>query len=820
MGCIDKMMQHMTLMQEGPINTLALNRDCNKVVVTGRNVFKVCEIKDTGFVERDNIRTGKNSNLNFSCNDASWNPVDEQWLATAATNGAVVLWNIQKSIKLKQETVYNDHKRTVNKVTFHGSEHNMLLSGSQDGTMKYFDIRMKAAVMTFVSNAESVRDVQFNPHQCFSFAAVSENGTVQLWDLRRQDRCEKQFTAHSGPVFACDWHPENKTWLATAGRDRAVKVWDLGYRPVLEHTVTTMASVGRIKWRPQRMYHIASCALVIDSVIHVWDVRRPYIPHASFNDHKDITTGIAWRGSPDVLLSTSKDSYLIQHVIADAERPMEKANPICVTYNSKGSLTSASVDRNSKKNKHPTLPRKPKLESEDYPAVRCSIYVFENVKPTPAQVFRDCAQNYWLQTTTGKSLSEICDHNAVVAANAGRLQVATIWRVVKLLFGFSGLEFAPTSAVASVGSSRPVPVNKEESEPGDSSKDASSRAGTRHQSGNVAFPTQQTGQQSEPLVNGSGSNNSNSAPTSNSNERGVSDTSGGVSEEAESEVEDIDSQIMLSHIASGSHFNTSDFFFGDAEADVLNDFGDTSDSVQGSKNSGETDQQQQQQQSSQMDWILPCEAFQLRHEIKDRSPPPEHFTSHCFAGTRIEAQMVEVEDTTSALLCLPGSSSSLGTTCWSGVSNAVEMVYHMAEEGDVQTAVTLILVLGDRIRHLLNEAAVEHWILAYIDCLSRCRLWNTAALVVKLSQCESVQLRFDVYPTHCNLCSRALQRRGWLCDSCKTITNTCSLCHLVVRGLYVWCRGCSHGGHLLHIREWFARNTDCPTGCGHVCEFD
>ena len=40
----------------------------------------------------------------------------EQWLATAATNGAVVLWNIQKSIKLKQETVYYDHKRTVNKV--------------------------------------------------------------------------------------------------------------------------------------------------------------------------------------------------------------------------------------------------------------------------------------------------------------------------------------------------------------------------------------------------------------------------------------------------------------------------------------------------------------------------------------------------------------------------------------------------------------------------------------------------------------------------------------------------------------------------------
>lgn len=37
------MMHHMTLMQEGPINTLALNKDCNKVVVTGRNGISQCQ---------------------------------------------------------------------------------------------------------------------------------------------------------------------------------------------------------------------------------------------------------------------------------------------------------------------------------------------------------------------------------------------------------------------------------------------------------------------------------------------------------------------------------------------------------------------------------------------------------------------------------------------------------------------------------------------------------------------------------------------------------------------------------------------------------
>lgn len=74
----------------------------------------------------------------------------------------------------------------------------------------------------FFSNTESVRDVQFNPHSQHTFAAVSENGNVQLWDIRKSEKCFHQFTAHSGPVFACDWHPE-LTWLATASRDKTIK---------------------------------------------------------------------------------------------------------------------------------------------------------------------------------------------------------------------------------------------------------------------------------------------------------------------------------------------------------------------------------------------------------------------------------------------------------------------------------------------------------------------------------------------------------------------------------------------------------------------
>lgn len=37
--------------------------------------------------------------------------------------------------------------------------------------------------------------------------------------------------------------------------------------------------------------------------------------------------------------------------MSEAERPAEKANPVCVTYNSKGTLTLASVDKGGSKHK-------------------------------------------------------------------------------------------------------------------------------------------------------------------------------------------------------------------------------------------------------------------------------------------------------------------------------------------------------------------------------------------------------------------------------------------------------------------------------------
>jgi len=478
----------------GPVNALATDKEAIFVAVAGRNVFKIFQVKDSvsSFVETLNLRVGKNLNLNFSTNDVAWNKLEENILATAATNGAVVIWNLQKSSKSKMDILFQNHKRTVNKVSFHPSEANLLLTGSQDGTMKLFDLRKREVINTFESHSESVRDIKFSPFRESIFSSVQENGNVQIWDLRKCDKYERQFTAHNGPVLSCDWHPEERIWLATAGRDKTIKIWDSTRRSVSEFTIQTIAPVANVKWRPQERYHLASSSLVVDFSVYIWDIQRPYVPCAAFMEHKDVATAFAWRNNPDVLISAGRDGSLYHHSFKDAQRPDNHANNHALDMNSQGDIcyavnnsilkskptsssnhtlannssgnvmlgsntahfvsysinpnspsTSSSSSSSSSASIVPflspdniTLFKKiPELRSNKFKCPSSSMLIYKN------QNAKKCLSMDWFVISalryklTGKSLSELCDHNGEVATHLNRPQVAQTWRILKQLYG-------------------------------------------------------------------------------------------------------------------------------------------------------------------------------------------------------------------------------------------------------------------------------------------------------------------------------------------------------------------------------------------------
>lgn len=238
-------------------------------------------------------------------------------------------------------------------------------------------------------------------------------------------------------------------------------------KPVLEYTIHTIAVVGRVKWRPERQHHIASCSLVVDYSIYIWDVRRPYIPYASFNEHTNVTTGIAFKGNdPHVLMSASKDSTIFKHSFKDAAHPNSTANPQATSFNSHGDLLFsyklknppipvATVSRtgfmSEITNSVYSTPRSTPPSSTDqfHLAKSCLMtYSARGAKPpddrTSLSSYRDsvstsnhhkdvisfkgCAREYIL---TGGSLSEICDYNAEIARKYGKPNVTMLWRFVR-----------------------------------------------------------------------------------------------------------------------------------------------------------------------------------------------------------------------------------------------------------------------------------------------------------------------------------------------------------------------------------------------------
>ncbi|XP_032814997.2 GATOR2 complex protein WDR24 isoform X2 [Petromyzon marinus] len=801
----------MSISLDGPANALSVCRDGSQVAVAGRNVFKLYAIEDGEFVERANLRVGRKPSLNYSCADVAWHQMDDSLLATAATNGAVLTWNLGKASRNKQELLFAEHKRTVNRVCFHPSELHMLLSGSQDGFMKCFDLRRKESASTFNGQSESVRDVQFSPRDCFSFAATFENGNVQLWDIRRSDRAERMFTAHNGPVFTCDWHPDERGWLATGGRDKLVKVWDVASARAREqYCVQTIASVARVKWRPERRHHLATCSMMVDHSVSVWDVRRPYIPFAAFPEHRDVTTGIAWRNDPHYLLSGSKDCTLFQHAFKDASRPADSANPEGLCVGPRGDLAFAAKEglcalESGRKafagdRRYPFffIRKPPASDSPELPAAQntcasvCSVLsVFEPhggegldpVLGLHTDWFVETAQRYCL---AGRPLGELCDHNARVAGSLRRFQVAQTWTMLKLLYGGGDHSASPASLVPKPPALPP-----------------SSIFGVK---------------EGVPVLGGEGRSEGRLRDPSTfppPDDGGNDETEGSDAE-------------TLPGLAAGLQGGTTDFFFGDGEEGGLELL--THDTPA----------------EDFREFSLPVEAFPLRHDFAEgpAAAPAQLTGDRRDSGLSADEEERGVEEGSGR----PGGAARRLGAWGAGITPAesvslisvsrplfgqslpvegfsptvTSMLEHYTEMGDVQMAVSALLVLGQRAGQHVSQTVQEHWYTAYLELLHRFKLWSVATQVIRLSTCEAVNILNQTSTSlhlNCSACKRSLDGKGWLCDKCRQCASVCAVCHHVVRGLFVWCQGCSHGGHLNHIMDWLQTSPYCPTGCGHLCEY-
>ncbi|KAI8607000.1 hypothetical protein BC830DRAFT_224615, partial [Chytriomyces sp. MP71] len=120
----------------GPLSVLSASPDKGAVIVGGKDVLKVLTVRDTEIKDLVNLRAGVKNSLNFSLTDVKWaNSFAPQMIASAYLNGDIVIWDLNRGSQ-KQANTIKEHDQSVNRLSFHPNEPILLLSASQDATIK------------------------------------------------------------------------------------------------------------------------------------------------------------------------------------------------------------------------------------------------------------------------------------------------------------------------------------------------------------------------------------------------------------------------------------------------------------------------------------------------------------------------------------------------------------------------------------------------------------------------------------------------------------------------------------------------------------
>lgn len=100
----------------------------------------------------------------------------------------------------------------------------LVVSSSDDKTVKLWDGRTRACVRTFYDHTDCVNLADFNP-DATCIASASADHTVKLWDMRTQQLLQ-HYDAHDAAVSALSFHPSG-SYLLTSSADATLKLWDL-----------------------------------------------------------------------------------------------------------------------------------------------------------------------------------------------------------------------------------------------------------------------------------------------------------------------------------------------------------------------------------------------------------------------------------------------------------------------------------------------------------------------------------------------------------------------------------------------------------------
>ncbi|KAL6449645.1 RTC1 Restriction of telomere capping protein 1 [Candida maltosa Xu316] len=357
------------------------------VVVGGKNYLRILCVSESQqrIIDEINLLDSKsiyNSRLPSKLINVNTIKTHGDSIATGLSNGVVSIYKLTPNGQGKITGKYSDHKRTINSLDF--VDENQLISGSQDGTVKLWDLRVSSTKpkITIQANLHSdpIRACQYSPHSLvrnkMCVLSVHDSGALCKFDLRSSGgggniySPEKKWNLHTGPALSLHIHPE-KEFVVTGGRDQRISVFNYGdgqsNRSTPDNIINTYGPVVKLRWSTfpnieeqtddfegvqPKSYDIACSYLNDDPTVAIYNLGRKYIPKQIIHSKKPIQNFVWARNSSrsrniwTLTKSNLFTSYQLDQIgEQDVSRPLDDLNNVAMTWDNDNNLFMVNQDR-------------------------------------------------------------------------------------------------------------------------------------------------------------------------------------------------------------------------------------------------------------------------------------------------------------------------------------------------------------------------------------------------------------------------------------------------------------------------------------------
>ncbi|PYH40887.1 WD repeat protein [Aspergillus saccharolyticus JOP 1030-1] len=369
-----------------PIAALDISPQRTHAVIGGKEILKTIRVSPDHSSEEFNLRSAiisyssthhVGSGLSarhkdqLTVRDVKWSHGEhDQIIATAVANGRIVVYDLHRTGL--ECCRFQGHSRQVHRLAFNPYHSSWLLSGSQDSSIRMWDMRAASAergvlvcgsTELFNGNSDAIRDIRWSPTDRVLFATATDSGAIQLWDCRKTSAPLMRITAHDRPCYSVDWHPNGKH-LVSGGTDRQVKVWDFStsaerrQKPAFQFR--TPQAVLNVRWRPPswarepdgagdwQSSQVVTSYDKEDPRVQLWDLRRPHIPFREFDRYDSHATDLLWH-SKDLLWTVGEAGAFTQTDVRYSPQVINQRPTCAVAWSPTGEVL-AFVQKRPRRN--------------------------------------------------------------------------------------------------------------------------------------------------------------------------------------------------------------------------------------------------------------------------------------------------------------------------------------------------------------------------------------------------------------------------------------------------------------------------------------